>query len=377
MSKVLFLVNHEVVIYNFRLELIERLLADGHEVVISSPYGERIRSLIELGCRHDDVVIARHGLNPLKEISLLEHYKKLMRKERPTIVFSYTIKPNIYGAIAAGRNHIPFVANITGLGMATEGKGWMQWITRMMYRYAFRNIRTVYLQNEENLAYFKKYALTRGFRVDRKTGRNVEVCKLLPGSGVNLQRFDVQEYPMEDSRTHFAFISRIMYEKGADEYLRAAEVIRKRYPDTVFHVCGFCDGDYEEKLQRLHDEGVIIYHGMIRDVKSMLAQVHCVVHPSAYPEGLSNVLLESMACARPIITTDRAGCGELLADNVNGYLVKQHDADDLISVLEKFMNLSRAQQRDMGLAGRHIAESKYDRQIVVETYMDELRSVRG
>lgn len=171
MSKVLFLVNHDVVIYNFRLELVERLLDDGYKVVISSPYGERIEDLKALGCEYYGIDIERHGINLFQEIKLLSTYKKLVRKVKPDIVFSYTIKPNIYGAIACKKKRIPFVANITGLGMAVENKGLVQKISVLLYRIAFTKVQKVFFQNRENMQFFIEHKIAMG-----KHG-------LLPGSG--------------------------------------------------------------------------------------------------------------------------------------------------------------------------------------------------
>ncbi len=359
MSKVLFLVNHDVVIYNFRLELVERLIADGHQVVISSPYGERIEDLKQLGCEYREIEISRHGMNPLKELALISAYKKLLKEVRPNIVFTYTIKPNIYGAMACRALGIPCVANITGLGTAVENGGIIQKLTVWLYKYAFKNIKKVYFQNTENMQFF----------VDKKIA--VEKHDLLPGSGVNLQRFVPLEYPTEE-RVEFAFISRIMKEKGIDQYLDAAVYIKAKYPNTVFHVCGFCEQAYEEKLKELTEKGIIVYHGMVRDVKTVLKDVHCTIHPTYYPEGISNVLLESSACARPIITTNRSGCREVIDDGVNGFIVNQRDSKDLIEKIEKFLALSWEQQRDMGLAGRTKVEKEFDRQVVVEKYIQEV-----
>ena len=362
MSKVLFLVNHDVVIYNFRLELVERLLAEGHQVVISSPYGERIDELIALGCEYREISFSRHGVNPLRELHLISAYKKLLREVQPDVVFSYTIKPNIYGSIACRACRIPCVANITGLGTAVENGGLMQAVTLLLYRFAFTKTQKVFFQNNENRRFFLDHKIAVG-----KDG-------LLPGSGVNLQRFGPLPYPSGD-RTGFAFISRIMKEKGIDQYLEAAEHIRRMHPETVFHVCGFCEQAYEERLRELHDRGVIIYHGMVRDVREILKEIHCTVHPSYYPEGISNVLLESAACARPIITTDRAGCCEVIEDGVNGFVCRQKDSADLIRQIERFLSLSRGQQSEMGLAGRRKVEKEFDRQLVVDAYMKELDAV--
>ena len=359
MSKVLFLVNHDVVIYNFRLELVERLLSDGHQVVISSPYGERIEDLKALGCEYREIDIARHGMNPVKELKLISEYKKLLDQVKPDMVFSYTIKPNIYGSIACRSGKVPCVTNITGLGTAVENGGLIQKITVLLYKYAFTKVQRVFFQNTENMKFFEDHKIALGKH------------KLLPGSGVNLQRFKVLEYPDGDT-VEFAFISRIMKEKGIEQYLEAAEYIRSKYPNTVFHVCGFCEDAYEDKLKELTEKGVINYHGMVRDVKGFLKGIHCTIHPTYYPEGLSNVLLESSACGRPIITTDRSGCREVIDDGVNGFIVKQQDSQDLIEKIERFLNLSAQERIDMGLAGRAKVEREFDRQIVVEKYIEEM-----
>ena len=362
MSKVLFLVNHDVVIYNFRLELVERLLAEGHQVVISSPYGERIDDLKALGCEYHEISMSRHGMNPVKELALIRQYKKLIRSVSPDIVFAYTIKPDIYGAIACKSVKIPCVANITGLGTAVENGGITQKITVALYKYAFTKIQKVYFQNSENRQFFVNHKIA------------VEKHDLLPGSGVNLQRFIPLEYPSAD-KTEFAFISRIMKEKGVDQYLEAAEYIRKKYPHTVFHVCGFCEQAYEDRLRELHERGIIVYHGMLRDIKPLLRSVHCTVHPTYYPEGISNVLLESSACARPIITTNRSGCREVIDDGVNGYVVKEKDSANLIEKIEKFLQLPYEQKKQMGLHGREKVEREFDRNLVVDKYMAEVKKI--
>lgn len=359
MSKILFLVNHDVVIYNFRLELVERLLNDGHTVVISSPYGERIDDLVKLGCEYYDISVSRHGINPIEELRLIYTYRRLIKRVKPDMVFSYTIKPNIYGGMVCRTAKVPYVVNITGLGTAVENAGIMQKVTTVLYKYALGKVQRVFLQNEENKQFF----------LDKRIA--VEKLSLLPGSGVSLQRFVPLAYP-PDATTEFVFISRIMKEKGIDQYLEAAQYIRSKYPNTRFHICGFCEENYEEKLNELQSNGIIIYHGMVRDIKTVLNSVHCTVHPSYYPEGISNVLLESSACARPIITTDRSGCREVLDDCVNGYMVRQKDAQDLIEKIEKFIALPWEQKRNMGLAGRKKVETEFDRQIVVENYLDEV-----
>jgi galacturonosyltransferase len=370
---VLFLVNHDVVIYNFRLELVERLIADGHEVHISSPYGERIDDLVKLGAKYHEIKIARHGTNPVTDGVLIWSYIKLLKQVKPNIVFSYTIKPNIYGGIACRLMNVPQVANVTGLGTAVENPGLTQKITLALYRFAFKKIQRIFFQNTENCQFFIDHNLFTD-----KHG-------LLPGSGVNLERFAPLPYPDETDGIHFVFISRIMCEKGIEQYLAAAAHFKGCHPERSasgvegsklhFHICGFCESEYQGKLEEYAKNGIVIYHGMVRDVREVLKKVHCTIHPSFYPEGISNVLLESCACARPIITTDRSGCREVVNDCVNGFVVKQRDSEDLIQKIEKFLALSHEQKMQMGLAGRAKVEHEFDRQIVVDAYLKEMEKV--
>lgn len=362
MKKVLILVNHDVVIYNFRKELVERLLKEKYEVYISSPYGERIDELISMGCKHIEVKIDRHGTNIIEELKLFHYYKQIIKKIKPDVVLTYTIKPNIYGGIASRILRIPYIANITGLGTAVENKGIMQSITSMLYRIAFKKISCLFFQNTENMQFFED----KNIAVDKH--------RLIPGSGVNLNQFNILAYP-SDETVEFVFISRIMKEKGIDQYLEAAEFIRKKYPNTKFHICGFCEEAYENKLNELQEQDVIIYHGMQRDVRKILAITHCTIHPTYYPEGMSNVLLESSACGRPIITTNRSGCREIVDDGINGYIIEQLNSKDLIDKIEKFLKLSVIEKKQMGLLGRKKVEMEFDRQIVVKAYFQEMLKI--
>lgn len=364
-KKVLILANHDVGLYNFRKELIARLIQDGHEVIISCPPGDNIDKLINMGCRYVKTEFNRHGTNPIDEIKLINHYKKLMSATNPDIIFGYTIKPNIYGAIAAKKSGIPFVANVTGLGTAVEKPGILQKITIQMYKYAFSKIQTVFFQNEENKQFFIENNIALGTH------------KLLPGSGVNLEHFYLQEYPSTDETIEFVFISRIMKEKGIDQYLEAAEYVRKKFPFTRFHVAGFCEEDYAGILDSYQEKGIVKYHGMLGDIRDILSATHCTVHPTYYPEGISNVLLESSACGRPIITTNRSGCREVVDINKNGFLVRQKDSQDLIEKIELFLDLNHIEKKNMGLNGRMKIEKEFNREIVIEKYIEEIRTQKN
>ena len=162
-------------------------------------------------------------------------------------------------------------------------------------------------------------------------------------------------------------------EKGIEEYLAAAKQIKAEYPDAVFHVLGPCDGAYEDILEAYETDGIIQYHGMVQDTRCYLKKAHCTIHPSYYPEGISNVLLESAACGRPVITTDRSGCRETVEDGVTGFVFEQRNRDELIRCVRRFMEMGNEERRVMGLAGREKMEREFDREIVVGAYMEEIR----
>ena len=358
--KILILANNDIGLYKFRKELIEELIIRNYEVYISLPDGDFVEALKTLGCKYIKTDIARHGTNPIQDLGLLNFYKKIIRQIQPDMVLTYTIKPNIYGGLACASSDTPYLTNITGLGTAVETKGLLQFITMTVYRKALRKADTVFFQNRENENFFLKHKLVLGKH------------KLIPGSGVNLSYYVPLPYPKSDT-IEFVFIARIMKEKGIDQYLQAAEEIKRKYPKTKFHICGFCEENYEQVLQRFQENGTIIYHGVVADMKEIYKQIHCTVHPTYYPEGLSNVLLESAASARPIITTDRSGCREVIEDGVNGFICKQKDSNDLTMKIENFLQLTWEEKRQMGLAGRTKVEQEFDRNIIVNAYLQKIK----
>jgi glycosyltransferase involved in cell wall biosynthesis len=361
--RVLIAANSASGLYKFRRELLEALLGENHEVIICLPYGDYIPELEKMGCKFLPCEFDRHGKSPVKELKQIYYYMQAVKNTKPDIAFTYTIKPNVYCGAACAALKVPYVANITGLGIAVENGGLMQKITLILYKFGLRKAQKVFFQNAENRDFMIKHGIVK---------RSYD---LLPGSGVNLKQFEVLEYPVDDT-IEFAFISRIMKEKGIDQYLVAANYIRKKYPTTRFHVCGFCEQAYENKLSELDKSGIISYHGMVRDTRTILKNIHCTIHPTYYPEGISNVLLESCACGRPIITTDRSGCREVIENGMNGYVVKQKDSCDLIEKIEMFLALSPKARAQMGLAGRAKVEMEFERNIVVRKYLDELAVVK-
>lgn len=360
--KIMILANYDAGLYRFRRELVEELLKQ-NEVYICLPNGQYVEEMVEWGCKFVECnLLDRHGTNPVKELKLISFYRKVLKEISPDIVFTYTIKPNVYGGMVCASLNIPYIVNITGLGTAVENAGMMQKVTVSLYKLGLKKARKVFFQNTTNRDFMINKGVLKG------------AYDLLPGSGVNLKQYLPLEYP--DAETvDFVFVGRTMKEKGIENYLEAAEYIRSKYPETRFHICGEPEQDYTQRLTSLHDKEIIVFHGNVRNMTEIYKNVSCTVHPSYYPEGLSNVLLESCASARPIITTDRAGCREVVEDGINGYICKQNDSQDLIKQIEKFLNLSLEERKQMGLEGRRKVEKEFDRQIVVKKYIDELKEV--
>lgn len=359
--RVLIIANADIGLYKFRKELLEELVKE-NEVYIALPKGEFYEDLLAIGCKYIITQLDRHGTNPVKELKTVFGYKKIIKRIKPEIVFTYTIKPNVYAGMACAALNIPYVANITGLGTAVENPGLMQLLTVSLYKYGLRKAQKVFFQNTENRDFFVKKGVVK------------KAYDLLPGSGVNLKNYMVTEYP-NGPTVDFVFVSRIMKEKGIEQYLEAAKEIKARHPETRFHICGFCEQNYEQVLKDMSDEGIIIYHGLVKDMSAIYKQMSCTIHPTYYPEGLSNVLLESSASGRPIITTNRSGCREVVDDGINGYVVEEKNSKDLIEKIELFLGKSVEERKQMGIAGRKKVEKEFNRQIVIDKYLAELKSV--
>ncbi len=357
--KVLIVANADIGLYKFRKELLEELVKE-NEVYIVLPKGEFYDELVAIGCHYIVAELDRHSTNLIKELKIFSIYKKIIKNVKPDIVFTYTIKPNVYAGMICASLGVPYVANITGLGTAVVNPSLIQILVVSLYKFGLRKAQKVFFQNTENRDFMVTKGVVKGS------------YEMIPGSGVNLNNYTVSEYPNGDT-VDFIFVSRIMKEKGIDQYLDAALEIRKRHPETRFHICGFCEQEYEDKLKKLDADGIIIYHGFVKDMAAIYKRMSCTIHPTYYPEGLSNVLLESAASGRPIITTNRSGCREVVDNGVNGYIIEEKNSEDLIEKIEMFLGKSVKEREQMGLAGRAKVEREFDRQIVIDKYLGELK----
>lgn len=361
MDKTIFILANSIGgLYSFRKEVVKALADAGYNVVISAPHDshEKEDFFFSIGCQMEFVEVDRRGTNPLRDLALVWRYRSLIRELRPAAVLTYTIKPNIYGGLAARLCHVPQLANITGLGDAIENPGLLQKLSIFLYRVGLKKAWRVFYQNSSIEAFCKAHRI----------GRNGQ---LLPGSGVNLEWHTFQPYPVAEAPLRFNFIGRMMKDKGLEELLAMAIDIRSRYPQVEFHLFGHCEERYEDILKASQEQGVLVWHGAVSDVRPWIKDSCCTVHPS-YHEGMANVLLESCAAGRPVIASDIPGCREAVDDGETGFLCQVRDAADLTAKVERFINLPHEAKRAMGAAARRKVEREFDRKIIVDAYLKAL-----
>lgn len=357
-KKILFLSNHFITLYSFRKELIQRLCEEGHEVYLSLPEDEN-DYFTNLGCHIIKTEIDRRGVNPKNDIKLIAFYKKMIPQVDPDIIFSYTIKPNIYGTLVSNRKYKQ-VCNITGTGGTFLEDNMVAKICKFLYRISIRKCYKVFFQNTGDRDYFIANNLVFN---------NYE---MLPGSGCNLEEHAYQPMP-EDNVTRFIFIGRVMKLKGIDEYLEAAKRIKGKYPNTEFLIAGWNEEEeYKKIVADYQERGFVNYIGFRDDIGDWIAKCHCTVLPSHGGEGVPNVLLESAATGRACIGSMINGTMDVIEDGVTGYLFETGNADSLAEQIEKFLNLSAEEKAEMGRAGREKVEREFDRQIVIKKYCDEV-----
>lgn len=349
-------------IANFREGLVRTLVSRGHEVVVLAPTDQTRDKLITMGCRVLDLPMQRNGTSPLAEAALLFRMYRTLRRERPTIVFGYTIKNNIYAGIACRWLRVPFVPNVTGLGPAFNDVGLLNRVIRLLYRIAFARARLVFFQNSEDQATFLRARLIP-----------INRSRLLPGSGVDLARFAARPLPNADHGVVFLFVARLLWEKGAGLFAEAAREMRARDPSLRFQVLGPIDSASRsaisaEQIQAWVDEGCIEYLGAMSDVRPALEAAHCLVLPTWYREGTPRVLLEAAAMGRPAITTDTPGCRDAVVDGETGFLCAPRSLKSLIEALERFIQMSPDARKTMSDRGRSRAEAEFDERKVIDAY---------
>lgn len=355
-------------IYNFRMNFVQSLLTHGHEVHTIAPVDDYSPRLVEAGCQHHQVKMDSRGANPLKDAALIFELYNIYRKVKPDIILHYTIKPNVYGTLAASLLGIPVINNVCGLGTVFLKDNLVSAVALMLYKLSFRFAKKVFFQNPDDLKLFLDKKLVPKDAVD-----------LLPGSGIDLEKFKPMNFTRNEKFT-FLLISRLITDKGVLEYIEAIKKLKNEGINARFQVLGAMDPEHKRGIQvsliqEWIDSGTIEYLGTTDNVRDYIEKADCVVLPS-YREGTPRTLLEAASSCKPIITTDVPGCNHVVIDNYNGLLCRLKDADDLAEKMKKMSLLQDDTLRQFGLNGRLKIETEYDESLVINKYLVVLSTIR-
>jgi len=351
-------------IVNFRAGLVKALAEQGCEVIAASPQDDYAARVDGLGCRHLRLPMDNKGTNPLKDVGLFLRYLRLMRRERPDLYLGWTVKPNIYGSLAAHIFGVPTINNVSGLGTAFIRDGWLTRIVKVLYRVALGRSAYVFFQNDDDRDLFVRLGLVRA-----------EQTRLLPGSGIDLAQFAAAPPAprLPDDGPVFLLVARLLWDKGVGEYVEAARLVKAQIPRARFRLLGFLDVENRTAVSRADvegwvHEGLIDYLGASDDVRPHIAAADCVVLPS-YREGTPRSLLEAAAMARPLIASDAPGCREVVDDGINGWLCKVKDAGDLADKMLQFAAAPAECRLEMSRRSRLKAEHEFDEKLVINAYL--------
>jgi len=359
-------------IYNFRLNVIDKLLAEGHSVIVIAPideyleYKEKYPKVNHLSLRTLD----RDSTNPFKDLILVAELVRRYRLLRPDLILHYTNKPNIFGGIAAKIVGIPSIAMVTGLGYAFIHNGWIKKITTLLYRAIGGFHKKFIFENIEDRELFEELKII-------KAGQGVSI----KGCGVNTTYFS--PYPngvvKAQDEVIFTFIGRLLYDKGIKEFVLAAKSIKAKYPKVSFWIVGELDLENpatidKEDLIEWTANDIVYYHGFQRDVRPYIAKSDCIVLPS-YREAIPRTITEGMAMGKPVITTDTAGCREAVDIGQNGFLAEVKNTDSLRDTFEQFINLSSEERHKMGEAGRKKALDEFDDRKIASAIYSEIEKI--
>ena len=364
MKKILILANHYITIYAFRRELIKRLLDSGYHLTIALPFMSEVSYFTDMGCEIIDTPLERRKTNLVNDVKLIYQYNSIIKTVKPDLILTYTIKPNIYGGLAKRLSNTKIIHTVTGLGSVYIQEMWQKKIVVLLNRLAFKNADVVFFLNDDNKKFYE----------ETKIISTRQYTRVVPGSGVNLEKFRYQELNVK-SNIRFSFIGRILKDKGIEEFLTAAKQIKSKYEKVEFEVIGFVDEEkYSSMLDEYEKEGIVKYLGKRDDIPEIMANSTCLVLPS-YGEGRGTVLQEAAAIGRPLITCDTYGCRDNVEEGINGYLCKVADVESLFNALEKFINISMDEKKQMGLFSRQKAQREFNRQIVLDAYMFEIEKL--
>jgi len=364
-NKILLVANSTWNFYNFRMNIIDALIDREDEVVLVSPVDEFLAPLLEVKqVRHIPLKnLYRKGVNPVQEVKLYNELKEIYRNELPELIIHFTIKPNIYGNLAAKSLDIKSICVVTGLGYVFLHDTFYNSFAKRMYQYSFKKADLIIFENEDDRNLFIE-----------KNISTAEKSLSVKGCGVNLDYYKpLLDVTQDHSRTIFTFIGRFMVDKGILEFIAAARQIREKYPRVEFWLAGEVDSGNPASIEQTQlvswvESGLVKYFGQVKDVRSIIQKSDCVVLPS-YREGMSRLLTEAIAMERPVISSDTPGCKDIVDDGKNGYLVPVKDSAALIQAIEKFLRLNETERNLMGRKGREKATMEFDDQKIATQFM--------
>lgn len=364
MKHILLVGNTAWSMYNFRVGLITELLKTGYYVTVVAPSDNNFdKRIIELGANFIDIQIEAKGTNPITDLRLIQKFKRIFKEKKPDFIFFYTIKPNIYGCLAARAIGIPHIAVTTGLGYTFLNNNIVARIARILYKKAFKSAVEVWFLNDEDFKSFLQYNL-----ISKSKG------SILNGEGINLERFQASNN--QTDIVSFILVARMLWDKGVGEFVEAARILKTQYPATKFKLLGFMGIDNpsaisEQQMRLWQDEGIVEYLGSTNDVRPYLHSASCIVLPS-YREGVPITLLEAAAMCKPIVTTDSVGCRNTVNDGITGYLCETKNAQALANAMEKIILMSPEQRQKMGEAGRKKITEEFDEKLILSHYLTTL-----
>lgn len=365
--KVAIVLNTSWNIYNFRMGLIQALREDGHDVHTIAPVDDFTPFLAEAGCTHHPVKMDSRGANPLKDLALTLELFGIYRKLKPDVILHFTIKPNVYGTLAAALLRIPTINNVCGLGTIFLKGGMTSRVAKWLYRASFRFANKVYFQNSDDRAIFLQEKLIAP-----------GIADLVPGSGIDLSRFQPVEFRRNKTFT-FLLVSRLITDKGILEFVEAIRQLRSEGMDARFQVLGAKDCNHKRGIaasviDSWISANTIEYLGTTRDVRPFIENADCVVLPS-YREGTPRTLLEAASLAKPIITTDVPGCHHVVEHDFNGLLCEVRNAKDLAAKMKQMANSPDERLFAFGRNGRKKMEAEFDEARVIQKYREGLRAL--
>lgn len=348
---------------NFRGGLIAALVSKGFAVTAITPDGPEVASLRALNCNHVTVAVDSNGTSVLRDVLLFARYLRAFGKVRPDVVLGFTVKPNVFGSLAAGCLAIPVVNNISGLGTAFLRGGWLTAVVDRLYALALRRSARVFFQNREDRDEFLRRSLVRH-----------EQTEVIPGSGVDLKHFTPAPSGEAGGRPLvFLLVARLLWDKGVDEFVKAAEIVREVAPRMRFCLLGPAEDKNPAGVGRTAVDGwcragLVEYWGVAEDVRPHMNASDCVVLPS-YREGTPRSLLEAAAMAKPLIATDVPGCRDVVDDGVNGFICAVRNPGDLADKILRVIALSSERRLAMGAAGRAKMQREYSEDLVIDRYV--------